>query len=270
MKSTTSIPRPSALGISLFPLQTVFCGLIGMLTMLNAMFTAAAGTAGGDGPPAPQAEAARLATEVGARARETTDLERNIAEAVALADRVALERRRHDELAQRAQDEREAAAAKSEAAEGARQEHEQLLARLRELEAGNAELERRIAERERQIDDAKKAIAVVNGRLGLRPRYVECTATGLVLDPDQPTRRATVARTAIANSSALKALLQDVRRQEASGWRAIFLVRPRSVAAYDQAVAVANGLSVRCGNIAVPNDLPLTFGGLPTAGTTGN
>lgn len=243
--------RRSHLSVSLFPFLSILCCVIGTLTLILAGIVASARGAGiGD-------EYVQLQTKREETLRECTELERRIAEAVALADKLAQAQKELEHWEHL----KEAAAAD----EGARLD---LLARLAAARSRLEEVSRRLQEVEDMIRYLESLPAdgpykILRGQEGGKiPRFVECTREGLRLDANCPeAAQALVATGEIRNSARYTEFLASVRADDQTA--AVLVLRPGGVSAYRMALVNPQKTKTPHGAMAVPSEEPVDYSDFP-------
>jgi len=129
------------------------------------------------------------------------------------------------------------------------------LTRLRARVRGAKAKER---EEREKLERYKGSIQLRGSGVGLKPAFVECAATGLVLEPDAPVnKRATIRTKEIAKSKVYGGFLRRISVRK--GWSVIFLIRPGGVDTFDRALTVALKQKVKHGYLPVPAGLRIDY-----------
>ena len=246
--------------VELFPFLAILACVIGVLTLLIAGLSLGAleiDTSGTD--------FARLTRATADDRARIDDLETRILNASTLDSRVRhargeLRRRETEaEEAENLQIELSNAEARLERAKKKRDELRQALeALLREL----AELENKLKGRRLELERKKRVILrgprSRRGQRSLKPRFVECRALEIVLNPERPeSRQIVVTRNRIDFDARFRAMCQYVKATR--GAIMILLVRKGAVTTFRAARDRLQSMEVRFGYLPVPSARGMDF-----------
>jgi hypothetical protein len=245
--------KRNQLQVSLFPFLSILVCVIGTLTLLIAGLSL--GAVGEDY----RAKLDVLADKEGSLGAERSELERLLEEAARIASRLEAAR----EEAQRL----EAGHAEAAALEGRIAELLDEIARVRlrheELAKALGSVRWKLEQASTELADRRKNTRRVilqpgGSARGLAPRFVVCTETGIVVDPDRPEAQRRFVRTSdITSSRVYGRLLDEVKAVETRS--VICVVRPGGVEAFNRAYFAARKAGSRFGYLPVPGDKEIDF-----------
>lgn len=257
--------QTARLSVDLFPFLSIIVCVIGVIAFLIAVL-------------------AMVGSEQGEREREYTQIVAALAERQAAADRLAQLLKQNAALAEQIakvkakleiaeagiadsrQLEAEVAELRTKWADlDARRDElkdlRDLLLKQQQAAKELAALELELNQLKAKIDEARRAAASATtrpggeavrvvfpavGNKGLRPVFVECSATGLTVYPE----KTFIAKAQVARSAAYRALLDRVKGDEKLTLN--FLIRPDGIETFDEAREIARDRSVRHGYVPAP------------------
>ena len=258
-------------GITLFPFMSVLACVIGTLTLLISGL--ALGEMGSSYLAEVEREEAIQEAIQEAITEATTAIERARREVSSLASELSNQEGTIEESGR--------VSAEFERVRAQQREGDRLLASLQVARQTLGELSRRKESLERDVATLERLAAGLRDELtaqqrslerafetvllrpsgsgtGLRPRFVECSETGLRIDPDQSENLQQFVRAAdIVGSHLLRQVFREAGRSKDRNL--ILLVRPDSVAVYMAASAEARQLGIQPGAVPVPTQKPLDF-----------
>lgn len=257
--------QTARLNVDLFPFLSIIVCVIGVIAFLIAVL-------------------AMVGSEQGEREREYAQVAASLAERQAAADRLAQLLKEHSVLAEQIV-KLKVEIQTAEAATGDIRQLETEVAELRkkwaDLDARRDELkdlrslmlkqqqaakelaalELELSQLKTKTDEARKAAASATtrpgteavrvvfpavGNKGLKPIFVECSATGLTVYPE----KTFIAKAQVARSAAYRALLERIKADDKLTLN--FLIRPDGVETFDEAREIARDRSVRHGYVPAP------------------
>jgi hypothetical protein len=124
---------------------------------------------------------------------------------------------------------------------------EQLQKELTERQAAAKKLAEELANRKKPPEEAVVMVRPTGSGVGLKPNFVECTSTSLVLHQGPSPKR--IRKADIASSTDYLNLVETVAKQEKE--RIVFLVRDDGLSTYSAASRVAQDKYARAGKIPI-------------------